>query len=306
MPGLRFGPAEPFSFEVLIERARAHGRPALCAAADAGARGGQADRLRRARQAALPAGIRAVRRRPGRLPGHLPVPRRLLPQVGEDARGRRRPGARDHLLARLFHGRPRTARRASCRPTPTASPASGSRRAACRATGPSASPGPPSWAPPTSGRWASWVRSGMSARGLALERRPAARPRSSRTSSPTGSRRPPARDDPVVVHSLLDGPSVCGAYRFMIYRDHRRGHGHREPPVPAPGRRAPGHRPADLDVLVRRVRPREDRRLAARGARFRRARDLERRRRAHLAPAQQPDPDLPHQLSRQQTPRASA
>ena len=28
------------------------------------------------------------------------------------------------------------------------------------------------------------------------------------------------RNDPVVVHSLLDGPSICGAYRFMIYRDH--------------------------------------------------------------------------------------
>ena len=26
--------------------------------------------------------------------------------------------------------------------------------------------------------------------------------------------------DPVVVHSLLDSPSVCGAYRFLIFRDH--------------------------------------------------------------------------------------
>ena len=27
--------------------------------------------------------------------------------------------------------------------------------------------------------------------------------------------------DPVVLLSLLDGPSICGAYRFMIYRDHK-------------------------------------------------------------------------------------
>ena len=146
---------------------------------------------------------------------------------------------------------------------------------------------------------------GMSARGLALN-----------VASSTPEEFPdfvahwiaPAlgETDPVVVHSLLDGPSICGAYRFLIFRDHARGHGHREPPVPAPGHRAAGHRAADLDVLVCRVRPREDRRLAPRGARFRRASDLERCRRAHLAAAQQPDPDLPHQLSRPDTPGASA
>ena len=29
-------------------------------------------------------------------------------------------------------------------------------------------------------------------------------------------------DDPVVVHSLLDGPSLAGAFRFAIRRDRRR------------------------------------------------------------------------------------
>ena len=29
-----------------------------------------------------------------------------------------------------------------------------------------------------------------------------------------------SENDPVVVHSLLDGPSICGAYRFLIFRDH--------------------------------------------------------------------------------------
>ena len=43
-----------------------------------------------------------------------------------------------------------------------------------------------------------------------------------------------SESDPVIVHSLLDGPSVCGAYRFLIYATTRRGHGHREPSVPAP------------------------------------------------------------------------
>lgn len=61
---------------------------------------------------------------------------------------------------------------------------------------------------------------GMSARGLALN-----------VASSTPEEFPdfvahwisPAasESDPVVVHSLLDGPSICGAYRFMIYRDHK-------------------------------------------------------------------------------------
>ena len=60
---------------------------------------------------------------------------------------------------------------------------------------------------------------GMSARGLALN-----------VASSTPEEFPdfvahwisPAatETDPVVVHSLLDGPSICGAYRFKIYRDH--------------------------------------------------------------------------------------
>ena len=60
---------------------------------------------------------------------------------------------------------------------------------------------------------------GMSARGLALN-----------VASSTPEEFPdfvahwisPAakESDPIVVHSLLDGPSVCGAYRFLIYRDH--------------------------------------------------------------------------------------
>ena len=45
-PGLRFGPPEPFSFDGLIERARQLAAQPLCPAADAGAGGRAADRLR--------------------------------------------------------------------------------------------------------------------------------------------------------------------------------------------------------------------------------------------------------------------
>ena len=158
-PGLRFGEPEPFSFELLIERAKAHGRPALRPAAAAGARRGPADRLRRARQAALPAGIRTVRRRPGRLPGDLPVPRRLLPEVGAHAHGRRRRGARDRLLAGLFHRHRRQPGARAAARHQRASRASGSRRAGCRATGASASRGQPSWVLPISAPSASRARS---------------------------------------------------------------------------------------------------------------------------------------------------
>ena len=304
-PGLRFRSRRAVQLRVAHRAREGAGGPTLRTAAATGAGRGASDRLRRARQAALPARVRAVRRRPGRLSGHLPVSRRLLPQDGADARGRGRPGARDHLLARLLHRRRRTARRASCRPTPTPSRASGSRRAGCRATGRKREP----WA---TFLGASYFRAvgelgqvGMSARGLALNvgqqhargipglRRPLDRAGGQRERpgrGPLAARRPEHLRR-VPLHDLPRPP---------------RGHGDREPSVPAPGHRAAGHRAADLDVLVRRVRPREDRRLAARGARFGRARDLERRRRAHLAPAQQPDPDLPHQLSRPDARRASA
>ena len=111
---------------------------------------------------------------------------------------------------------------------------------------------------------------GMSARGIAID-----------TALPTPEEFPdfvafyiaPAmtESDPVVVHALLDGPSVTGAYRFALKRTRGRGDGHRCSPVPARRRRAFRHRAAHLDVLVRRIRPRTPQGLASRGARFRRA-----------------------------------
>ena len=145
----------------MADRAGAkRGRRTLRAAATASARGRQADRLRRARQAALSARIRAVRRWPGRLPGHFPVSRCVLPEERAHARGRGRPGARDRLFSRLLHRHGRQSRARSCLPVPTPSPDFGYRRAGCRATGASASHGPPFSARPISARWASWARSG--------------------------------------------------------------------------------------------------------------------------------------------------
>ena len=117
-------------------------------------------------------------------------------------------GARDRLLARLFHGRARTARRASCRPTPTRFAGFWIQESRLQGDWRKREP----WA---TFLGASYFRAvGELGQVGHVGARPGARtsasagPRSSRTSSPTGSRRPPARSDPVVVHSLLDGPSI--------------------------------------------------------------------------------------------------
>ena len=305
MPGLRFGPAEPFSFELLIERAKAQAAqpyvppptpaPDVVKRIDYDAHG----KLRFRPEYALF----------GDGPGAYPVtfqflggffPKTVQMHAVEGGQAREIVYSPDYFT--VGPGQP-GARAAARRQR--ASPASGSRRAACRATGPSASRGRPSSAPPTSGRWASWVRSGMSARGLALN-----------VASSTPEEFPdfvahwiaPAasESDPVIVHSLLDGPSVCGAYRFMIYRDHKvvmdiENHLFLRKDV-----ERLGIAPLTSMFWYARIRPREDRRLAAGGARFRRARDLERRRRAHLAPAQQPDRGSSTPAISTTTPRASA
>ena len=125
--------------------------------------------------------------------------------------------------------------------------------AADAATGSRRSPGRRSWAPPISGPSASWARS--ASRRAASPSAPAIpAPRSSRTSSSTGSSRRSPRPIRSIIHSLLDGPSIAGAYRFKVSREQGCRHGHRVPAVPAPRDPASRHSPADLDVLVRRVR----------------------------------------------------
>ena len=76
--------------------------------------------------------------------------------------------------------------------------------------------------------------------------------------------------------------------------------------LPAPGRRAPRHRAPDLDVLVLGNGEADRHRLAARDPRFRRPRALDRRRRAHLAPAQQSAADHHLGLRRREPAAASA
>ena len=92
-----------------------------------------------------------------------------------------------------------------------------------------------------------------------------------------------SESDPVVVHSLLDGPSICGAYRFLIYRDH------------AVVMDIENHLFLRQDIERMGIAPLTSMFWYAEygrekiadwrpgGPRFRRARDLERRRRADLA-----------------------
>ena len=156
-------------------------------------------------------------------PGVYPVTFQFLggffPKTRADARGRGRRGARDRLLAGLFHRHATTVPRASCRPGTNAFAGFWIQESRLQGDWRKREP----WA---TFLGASYFRAvgelgqvGMSARGLALN-----------VASSTPEEFPdfvahwisPAagENDPVVVHSLLDGPSICGAYRFLIYRDH--------------------------------------------------------------------------------------
>ena len=119
------------------------------------------------------------------------------------------------------------------------------------------------------------TRNTGSRRGVSPSARDRRRARSFPTSSPTGSasRSPEART--LTVLSLLDSPSVAGAYRFASPRGPGPDRRHRRAPS-APGDREARARAAHQHVPVRRERARRPgrqavRRLPAAGARFRRA-----------------------------------
>jgi hypothetical protein len=131
---------------------------------------------------------------------------------------------------------------------------------------------------------------GLSARGIAIDVAEAGPARGISRLHPFLLRAVGDGSDSVTVHALLEGPSLTGAYRFVMERDEGRAHGGGMPALPASRRGAAGHRAADLDVLVLRNAP-SAASTGARGARFGRPRDVERQRRTHLAPAQQPRAD---------------
>ena len=102
---------------------------------------------------------------------------------------------------------------------------------------------------------------------------------------------PQPGSDTVTVYALLDGPSVAGRLPFRHAAGESRHHGYRQHDLHAPGRQPPRHRAADLHVLVFGEVEGHRHRLAAGDPRFRRPGHVDRRRRAHLAPAQQPAAD---------------
>ena len=108
-------------------------------------------------------------------------------------------------------------------------------------------------------------------RARASTPRCSASPRNSPTSRHVYFETPQPGSDAVTVYALLDGPSVAGAYRFVMRRADGGGHGHREARSSCARTSSRlGVAPADLHVLVLRDREADRRRLAARDPRFRR------------------------------------
>ena len=222
-PGLHMGEPQPFSYDWLKSHAQALAAadytppprpdPKIVSSIDYDAHG----------QLHYKIGLRAFwRRRPGRLSDHLPACGDVFPQDRAHVRrraGRRAGGCpRNPLRSQLFHHSARKRRGAIAR-KPIAHGGllgAGAQRPAPR-IGARPSPGSRSWALPISAPKASLARSGMSARGIAL--------------TPGGSSPEefpdfvgfwfmpaPAASKSVTVFALLDGPSVAGAYRFVMER----------------------------------------------------------------------------------------
>ena len=283
------GSARPVLLRGAEEAARAdHGAHALRGAAEPLAGDPAADRLRRPRQDPVQDRSRALGRRPERVPGHLLPSRPLLPEAGAHACGRGRAGARDRLRHRLFRHAGGFARPTSCRTIP-ASPASASRRPATASSTGRRTTGSPSSAPPISA---------PSASSTSTASRPAGLPSTSAVFGKT-------EEFPDFTHVYFETPQaglghghgLCPARRAERRRRLPLRHAARprrsimdieSDALHAPGRQPPRHRAADLDVLVLGDGEAHRRRLAAGDPRFRRARALDRHRRAHLAPAQQP------------------
>jgi periplasmic glucans biosynthesis protein len=96
---------------------------------------------------------------------------------------------------------------------------------------------------------------GLSARGLAIDTG-LARPEEFPEFRQFWLERPGPESTGVTVYALLDSPSVAGAYRFRITPGEMTRHGHRRGALSASNRRAARDRAPDLDVSVRRERPR--------------------------------------------------
>ena len=97
----------------------------------------------------------------------------------------------------------------------------------------------------------------------------------------------PRVGDTITLYALMEGPSIVGAFKFLMTRakgvvmDIQTTHVHARPGL------ALRHRAADFDVLVLRDQEGDRDRLAPGGPRFRRSRDVVGQRRATLATAQQ-------------------
>ena len=140
---------------------------------------------------------------------------------------------------------------------------------------------------------------GLSARGVAINVSTADHPEE----FPDFTRfyfEPPADGShDVTLYAALEGPSITGAYKFVMHRD-------KAVVMDIEARlflrsdvSQLGIAPDDLHVLVLRDGQAHRHRLAAGSPRFRRTRALDRHRRAHLAPAQRHRPSLHIRVRRQ-------
>ena len=146
---------------------------------------------------------------------------------------------------------------------------------------------------------------GLSARGLAIDTAmpwPEEFPRF----TSFWLERTPEDSAHILIYALMDSPSVAGAYRFDWAKHDGVGRRHPGRALLPQAHRAHGRGAADQHVLVRREQPAPGDRLAAGDPRQRRAGDVDRRRRAHLAAAQQPADGADQLVRGRATPRASA
>ena len=215
--GLKMGGAE-----TLLVRGAEKARPdmaahALCAAPAPLARDPAADRLRRARQDQVQDRSRALGQWPERVPGHLLPSRPLLPEAGAHACGREAAQAREIIYDTAYFDMPEDS---PAHQLPDNSGFAGFRFQEARN-------GKLDW---RKNDWvaflgASYFRAigelyqyGLSARGLAVDVAVFGKNEEFPDFTHVYFETPQAGSDTVTVYALLDGPSVAGAYRFVMQR----------------------------------------------------------------------------------------
>ena len=213
--GLQFDPPVPFTYELFKTQARDRAHATLRAAVPTGARGAAEDQLRGMGKNPLPRRLRAIRRWAGPISGDILPSRPVLPESGQDAcRRRREHRGRSFTTSPISTCRP-IRRRANC---PKGAGFAGLRIQEAR-------DGTLDW---HKNDWvaflgAAYFRSigelaqyGLSSRGVAIDVAVADRPEE--FPDFTEFYIEPAVGDTITLYALMEGPSIVGAFRFLMTR----------------------------------------------------------------------------------------